>query len=289
MEFAVDDRPHNPVMYWVFGISMCIAAFTMSIEAKRDLHAFCMFTAVATFVTGIVTGAVALLGMKPHPIAASVAILCGLIIVFCLVHVLKNQYGKEFLPNILMQSFPQSAIYEVDGMHFASTQSHTEVLAGQGFEIQVFVQNCWDTEKTFTFGLKIETRLSFNRAGMKFCKEPKISLPGGTVSVMSIPVVAEAKAKGKYSIVASPRVTGSAGTRIRRRRAQGYRYGNPTWITLLGPLAGILVRDGGMKFKVNVAANKQETDTTVELPEIASEVIWKPEQRDLIAASRALA
>jgi len=288
MEFVVDERPPNPTMYWVFAISMLFAAFTMLVEAKRDLHVFCLFAAFAAFVTGIVTGAIALMGMKPHPVAASVAILCGIVIVLCLVYVFKNQYGKETLPNILREHFSQAAIFEVEGLQFAATQSNKEIPAGQGFEIQAFVQNCWDSERTFTFGLKAETRLSLNKAGLKFCKDPTVVLPGGAVAVISIPVLADPNAKGKHTLTAMPKVVGSGGLRVRRRRAQGYSSGIPAWLTLLGPLFGFIAWGGGMKFRANILRNKQGEGVIEQLPEIATEIIWKPDPTKLASISRAM-
>ena len=37
IELTVDDRPKNPTMLWVFGISAFVAAVGLFIEAKRDL------------------------------------------------------------------------------------------------------------------------------------------------------------------------------------------------------------------------------------------------------------
>jgi len=102
IEFTIDTRPPNVTMYRVFGISMVTAACGFMIEARRDLHASCMFVTVFAFITG------AALGMEPHPVAAAVAVVDVLIVVACVVHMVRVQYGREVQPNLLRQQYHRS-------------------------------------------------------------------------------------------------------------------------------------------------------------------------------------
>ncbi len=287
IEFAVENREPNVVMFWVFGVGLAIAALGLFVEAKRELYAFCMFAAVFGVIAAIITGAVALLGTEPHPIAGAVAITTTLAVIACVAYMIKTQYGHDPLPNVLRQEFNRAAIYEVDGVQFAATQSGSDISAGEGFEIRVVAQNGWDTERTFIFGLKPERRISFNSARLVLEDSPSLTLAGGAAGVLSIPVIAEGKARGRYSLVAKPRVTGAAGTRVRRWRARPLGGQLPGWVTALGVLGGVLVWGGGMKFKVDVRRNKQAETKSFSPAPVVSEIVWSPEPSELVAAVRA--
>lgn len=286
IEFTVDSRPQNPTMHAIFALGAVVAALGMFAEARRDLYAFCGFGLVAAFIAGLLTGAVALLGTRPHPIAAGVSVVAWLGFVACLVYLLRIQFARDTLPDLLRKEFAPSAIYEVGGVQFAVRQSRTELAAGERFYVRVVAQNCWDRERHLTFVLDPELRVSLNRAGLKVPKEAKLRLPGGAVAVLTIPVEAESKAKGAYSLVARPKVSGSGGTRVRRRRAQAPSTRIPPWITALAALGGVLAWGGGMRLEVAVA---QRRDGDVPVPgsplEAETEVVWQPERHELAASA----
>jgi hypothetical protein len=287
--FADDDRPPSSASNLVFAAGLGIAALGLFAEAKRNLYAFSGFMTVVGFVTGMITGAVALMGSGPHPVAAAVAVLSVLTVIACVVFLVRTEYGREKIPNILRQQFHRSRIYEVDGVQLVPGQSQTEVNAGEQFEIRVVAQNCWDKERTLMFRLKSATRISTNKAGVKFPSEGKVTLPPGAVAALTIPVVAEPGAKGRYRLIASPKVSGEDGRRVRRWRAQAWPTHIPAWLTLLlaagGVLGGqghVLLAWGGSELKVRVhPANQPAVGTTTPL-DVQTEIVWQPGPGELV-------
>jgi hypothetical protein len=289
VEFTVESRPRDPTMIGVFAASLFVVALGMFVEAKRDLYGFCFAAVVLGFVTSILTGAVALLGASPHPIAAAVAVLSGGVVIACVVYLVRTQYGRDPLPDILRQRFDAARIAEVEGVQFAVCQSATELVAGEALTVEVVAQNCWDEERRLTFELRPETRVSINRAGLRIPGEPRLVLPAASVAVLAIPVVAEPKADGRFVLVASPKVSGEGGKRVRRRRARALSTHIPPWLTLLLLFGGMFVWGGGLKLRVRVTPRRggAEPPPVVAL-EPRTRVIWQPEP-DALAAARGVA
>lgn len=270
------DGPIALETFLVFGIAAGIAALGLRIEAKRDLYAFSMVATVATFITAVITGSVALLGQQPHPVAGGVAIVATSALAACVYFLISTQYGRENLPNVLRERFHPSVIYELDGVQFVSAWAPEELSAGDGLLIRVFAQNCWDAPRTLTFGLKAGTRLSLVKEGLHFQASPEVTIPGAAVVLLTIPVVAHARAKGRYTLLAKPRVAGEGGTRVRRWRGKALGMRIPLWLTALGPLIGFVAWGGGITIKVRVAEGKRASEP-VRTPESLSEIVWCPE------------
>lgn len=270
------DSPTPAPAYLIFGAALGVAALGLYVELKRDAYVFSMFAVLFGSVTAMITGSVALLGQERHPVAVLVALLTTATVVASVVYILRMQYGREILPNLLRQEFPRSAIYEVDGVQFAATFGAGELEPENGLAIRVVAQNCWDVPRTLVFGLRSERRISFNKAGAHFPPEPSLVIPGASVAVLTIPVVMHPNANGRYALLADPRVQGSGGTRVRRWRAQGLNSSIPTWLTAIGPFLGFLVWGGGMKFKFQVRGTKGNADVEVSVPPPTEEVVWTP-------------
>lgn len=287
IEFTID-RPADATMLGIFWVSLGLAAFGLLVEARRDLYTFCIFATVFGVIAAIITGSVVVYGVDPHPVAGVVAVLTGAGSLACVIYLVRTQYGSEILPNVLRTEFADLPVHEVDGVQFVASQSAAELPVGGVLEIRVVVQNCWDRERTLVFRLKPERRITLNSAGLLFDRSACITLGPAEVGVLSIPIVAEANANGRYSLMAQPRVQGDGGARVRRRRAPELSSQIPAWMTALGALGGILVWGGGMPFKVVVRQSAHSEPGPVSALPVQTEILWQPDPQVLNPASRAV-
>lgn len=276
LEFSVEGRPYDPAMYWAFGISFGIASLGLVVEAKRDPYAASMVLTVVSFITGIITGSVAWFGQQPHPIALGVAILSTAAFLWCVVFLAHTQLRRETVPNLLRQRFDRSTIFEKDGVQFVATYAPTEIDAGGSFEVYLVAQNCWDAPRTLRLGLNTAARLTLERAGLHFAREPSVTLPGAAVAVLKIPVTAHPRSQGRFVLNATPKVEGSGGTRVRHWRARGIGMRIPGWLTAALMLAGVFAWGGGLRFKVRVRQNRYAVDAKPTTPEPTTEIVWRP-------------
>lgn len=282
IEFTIENRPHNPTMFWIFGVSLMVALAGLIVQAKRDLYSFFSFTMVFGALVAMITGAVAIMDTSPHPVAAAIATVMSAVSLGSLSYLLWTQLGSGRFPNVLKQSFPGVPLYEIDGVQFLALQSAVNTHASEPVEITVAAQNCWNAERVLVFKLEMQARMSLNRAKLVFEEAPELRLSAAEVALLHIPVVAEPGAAGTYSLVAAPRVLGRGGVRVRRRRVQTLPTYVPPWMTALGVLGGFLVWGGGMKFPLTVRQDGDPASGQVDGPlPVRAEVIWRPDSGDL--------
>jgi hypothetical protein len=273
--FARDEGVSLSVLLTFFA-SLAVAAVGLYLEGKHDFCRVAPFIAVVAVITALITGATAGFGEQSHPLAAGVAVLAGLTTVFCFGYLAFTQMRKEPLPNILRERFGRDHVYELDGVQFVAFRSRDELSAGDALEITVFAQNCFNAPRDFVFGLSQETRLSLNKAGYQFAKEAKLELGPAQVMAMTIIAVATGQAKGQYSLLASPKVSGSGGTRVRHWRAKALSRPIPIWLTAIGPLLGFIAWGGGMRFKTRVRpAAAGAVVHPQEVPPVTVESVWQ--------------
>ncbi len=236
-------------------------------------------------MAGLITGAIALLGEEPHPVAAGLAIASVPAAVACGWRLIRDQHGHEPLPNLLREMFGRSSILEIDGIQFILVAPKT-IAPDQRARIRLHLQNCWDHPRTVTLDLHQERRLSLNRAGVHAPDEIVVVVPPAVTGVLHIPVSVDAEARGRYRLQASVGVEGERGTRIRRWRAKAVTTAVPAWATALGALGGILVWGGGLKVDLQVKRKGPPGDGPAE---VEWEPLWAPEGASLESAARQLA
>lgn len=283
------DRPAEPAAVATFFLSTTVAALGLLVQARHDRYAFAMFSTVLAFVTGLFTGAVALLGEDPHPVAAAVALLALAALFGSVRYLVRSQFGREVLPNVLRERYDRALIHEVDGVQFVAEYGPHEPMAGAAVGIRVVVQNCWDAKRTLVFGLKTETRIALDRAGLHYAPEPRVEVPGASVVALTIPVLVHPRAKGRFTLLVSPRVEGTGGTRVRSWRGKAIGTRIPWWLTAIGPLFGFLVWGGGIKLRIRVQQHPQPFDLQLVAPEPSTQLVWAPEEELLRATVRAAA
>ena len=199
-----------------------VAAAGLVIAARRDFYEFCVCAGTLSLVAAAAC-AIAAAGIDQETVwpqlAAGLLGLCG---ATCLASAWRESHADERLPNVLLEELARSDIYEIDGVQFGLIQSDVEVLAGHELNVHMFVQNGFDSERGFE--LKLQPRADVGRSGhLALDKELRVDLPGGAAASLWIPIAVHPKARGSYRVQVLPKVTGSGGTRIRRRRAKRYR------------------------------------------------------------------
>ena len=278
IEFTIDSRPQDPDMYWVFGISLLVVVLGFLLEMRRDAYSASMVLTVVSFVTAFLTGAVAWFGAESHPLAWTFAILSTATFVSCVVYLFRTQYRRGSLPDILRQRFDRRSILEVDGVQFVVAYGPLEIGGGECVQINVVAQNCWNEPRTLWFGLDVGTRLSLDRAGLLFEREPSVTIPGAAVVAMTIPVVAQPEAKGRFVLHAKPKVEGSGGARVRHSRARTLGRRIPGWLTAALLFVGVIAWGGGVRIRIRVRKEQPLVPPRAVDLEPRTAVVWLPEQ-----------
>ena len=218
-----------PALQWMFWGGWALTILGLEYEAKRDLYAVCIFTLFAGFLTAVICGAVAFLGSRPHPTVGAIGILGGIVMVASMGYVGWCQYGKDALPNILLQRFRRSHVWEVDGVQFASVHDGRRVEAGRSFDLVVTLQNCWDVERVVSFVL-----MAVRDKGLRSPRESAVALPAGAVVEARIPIGTEPGRKGRFALLLGVRAKGASGARIRRWRTQAHTFPESLASVILG-------------------------------------------------------
>ncbi len=275
-----DGEPASMTTYLVFAGSLVIIALGLVVEGKRDFVGVCKFTSVGGLIVAIITGAVAYLGVEPHPVAAGVAVLTGLIAIASAGYLIRTQLGTDPYPDILREEFGDGGAHEVDGVQFAVAHQ-TDLRGGEATPVAVFAQNCWDHPRTFVFRL---TPSKKSKSPLIVEAQSRMELGPLEVGLLEIPVVAGLNAKGRYDFYVDVRVEGSDGKRLRRRRVEQYQRRTPGWLTAFAAIGGALVFGGGMKVPFLVREPKADAEAPDARPRPpVTKILWSPEQTEALA------
>lgn len=267
-----DSVPPASEFYWMLWLGWIFGTICLMLQAKRDLYTVCLFTSVTGFLIAFICGAVVLYGTEPHPITVGIAGIGAILMIASIVYIGWSEYGTDKMPNILRQHFRRSSIVEADGVQFVSFHTGQHVSPGESFKIVLFLQNCWNAERTVRFSLESESNKS-----LIYPQETEFFLPPGAVMKVSIPVQAMQNIIGQFSLLGGVRVNRGEGSRIRRWHAQGH---TPPISTTMRVLALVLTKHffgrGGLKFEGQIMPSRMlnHTSDPEQTSSIQTEFIW---------------
>ena len=285
--FLDRELPDSATPYLVLGAALTVGLAGLAVQARRDLYSFCGFMLVAAFVTGLISGAIALYGQEPHPVAGAVAAWSAFAVAGSAAYLLRTYFVREVLPDILAERFERSAIVEKGGVHFAVAQSSTRISPGGWLTFELVAQSCVDAERTVTLQTRAARGVAGSPRGLTFPNEVVLTVPPGAAVSLVVPVQAAPLAKGSFALRLSLEVAGENGVRVRRRRAAQLSSEIPAWITALGLVAGVLVTGGGLKVAFVVLGSPAAARIEPEPPpEVHTHVLYDPEPSQLVMAAR---
>ena len=267
--------PRSTLSYSIYVASALFLCGGLWFEARRDIHAFAQVTFVIAFGAGVISGATVFGANEIGMIWLTIFIASIIGAVFCVVVMARSEWGKDDLPNFLLDDTPWSKVSEIEGIQFVAHQSDYMLLSSkERVEIQILVQNTLNVEREICFALKAPQRVSLNRAGLIYDKEPRISLGPAAVGRLKISVMSHPDAIGRYSLTLHPKVKGRPGKRLRKKRARSYSPPIGGWMTFVALFTGILVFGGGITFPIRVKHLNRTSFVPLEPPETETQILW---------------
>lgn len=264
---AVNGRG-GPALTGTMVVAAVVALAGLRHEARRDLDAALTFCTVCAIAVAIV-GGIVVLSIEPRPagwiavtaVAAAVGLGLG-------IYTFRRQYGPESpeFPNLLRQRYPESQIFESDGVQFTG-----ELIPSDGrspHTVALLLQNCSDGPRSVT--------IRFDAAGAaKYLRfHPTVETPLGAAEVVRIKVpVISPTYDGSYPLFFSLGVSGSGGHRVRRWRAQAATTRIKPGQTAALLAVGLIAAGGGVRFTVGPTP-VDLWNTVLDKP--AREVLWQP-------------
>ncbi|MCP4143166.1 MAG: hypothetical protein GY755_23245 [Chloroflexi bacterium] len=246
-------KENDSFLLWALLVTGVVTAqWSLIALARKNRYAVCMFLLPVSFLGLLISGVTVYAGTGPKTKPILFLVLFAVVGVAALAFIIWSQLRKETVPNILRQQFKAGDIYEIDGVQLVPIQTQQEIAAGDALPIHFALQNCWDSERTVTLSLKTTMLYVKKREVFAFPREMEVTLRPCEVGSLTIPVVSNTHAHGKYTIRASATITGTGGTRVRHWRAQGVS-------TVISPLmsvalmtVGLLLWGGGLQFPVKI-------------------------------------
>jgi hypothetical protein len=194
----------------------CLCAWLLSRELRRDVLQLSVFWVFF----GVVGAMGALLLFFNHRIlGAAAATFFVSTWLACLVILARSVFVKDSRPHELIKRFGERHLFEHAGVQLAVELADSNAMSRGVFEVQVFLQNCWDKERSATLGLYPRCGF-FGLPGGAVVAEPKkpIVLRGAEVGVLAIPV--RLTTTDRVSLQVTLNTSGLGGKRIWRRPAQ---------------------------------------------------------------------
>ncbi len=258
------------------------AAFGIVTAFRRDAFAACKVTAMVAFITAGFAGvAIFLLDERGEGVQATL-LGCSCFGLACVAYRARAYRAVDRLPNLLLDEFGRGAIRELDGIQFVAWASSEEVTAGDSFDIHLMAQSCWDTERTLQ--VKIVQEFVGKSSAVSFEKRASLVLGGGEVALLRIPVRTNPGARGSVRLALKPRVTGQAGTRIRRFRARSFEKRiSGSFLQFAFFFMGFAAGGGGIAFTMRIHKGDPTDPAQYDPlpPEI--ETLYRPDPTELRA------
>jgi len=253
----------------VVGVTSVLAIPLLILQARRDMHEVCVYLAIFGSITAFISGAIIHGTEEINYIVVTVAVLATVSVIYSFVYLIREKFITDDIPNVLIEKFGKERIFEAEGVQFVVDHNGESVKAGDFFEIELYLQNCFDNELTMCVSLDNSRK---NRKRMEYPTESEFIVPGGAVISVVIPVKVNVDAKKKFSLTAGFRVKGSGNKRIRRWRAATHTPPTTGGLQAFALLGGVLISGGGMKLKGQIIP-AETTKEYGETREIESELI----------------
>lgn len=282
---SLADGDISPAQWQATVIAGSFAGTGLLVEAKRDFFYFVQYTAIVTPIAILISSAICFYGTEAHPYALTTAIISTIAFCASVTYLLWTQYSKDPFPNLLRTHVDDDAIVELHDVQLTAQQSGHHIDANSGASITFIVQNGADRERVVSFRLKPHRRLHFNRHGLLFEKTPSLTLAAGEAAMLTVPVLAEQKANGRYTLEAFPRVTEKQGVRIRRWRATPVKS-YPSWYRVVTALLLRTLISSDFVFEFHAKTSSLSPNVDKDPPPANIESIWTPSREELLALQR---
>jgi hypothetical protein len=217
-------------------------------EARRDAHAFAQYAVVALLVPA--TFAIAALAVaettQGRILAAGGLAACVAALAVAIAALWRAHRARDEVPNLLLESFDEQRIFEIEGVQWAGDQGDANVSAGSF--VRVVLQNCVDAERVVTVSLEDLTGVLLSRGSLATPVIEPLRLTPGEVGSLVVPVLPGARPARESSLYVSVKARGPRGRRLRTFRAGAASERTRLGFQLFALLGGHYVGGGGVKF-----------------------------------------
>jgi len=205
----------SPAPY-IAAVLACLCAWLLSRELRRDVHQLSVFW----LFFGVVGAMGALLLFFNHRIlGAAAATFFVSTWLACVVVLARSVFVKDSRPHELMRRFGERHLFEHAGVQLALDITDTDTIGRGAFEVHIFLQNCWDKERSATVSLHPRRGFFGLPGGAEVSGPAKpVVLRGAEVGVLAIPV--RLTTTDRVSLQVTLNTSGLGGKRIWRRPAQ---------------------------------------------------------------------
>ena len=276
---VLGDAPGRTQASAVFAVAAVIGGLGLYVEARRDLYAFSMYVTVLASLMLVGSGAVAVMFGGSRSVSIPVAMAAFAVGAATLRYILRSQFGKDAVPNVLRQRFQDHEIFELQDVQFSFTRNYRVGAVNRPASACIHVQNCLDEERTVRVRLVDKAALFSGVGRLIFVQPDPVRLGPGEVGEVTIPVRASDDARGELDLYWSAKISGARGRRLRKWRAQGVPPRIPPWLTLaMGGFAflfgGLVAWGGGVKFRFQVSPRHEGEESSARL-EVAGTPTWR--------------
>lgn len=250
-----DGNPLTSAALYVALVLGGSSAWILAREVRRDLYQLCTFW----LFFGVVSAVGSLLLSSEHRLTGwGLACLSLVTWVASLVVLAHAHLARDGRPNELLKRFSRDRVFEHAGVQIAVEPPDAAALAEGIFDVRIFVQNCWDAERTASISLAPRRGFAQVPGGAEFANRvAPLRLQGGEVGVLSIPVAVTSA--DRVRLYVELRTSGAGGRRIWRRPAQTIPMNvSPLATVLLAilSLGNIVAWGGGLVINVPPGTRK---------------------------------
>lgn len=222
----------SPSLYVACGLGAA-SWWLLRRELRRDPDQLCVYW---VFFGAIVALGSLMLLFEHRILGACLTIVSCLSWVTAVVWLIWSHFAKDPRSTELRRRLGSSEIYEQAGVQLGLDVLETQDAYRGVFEVQIFLQNCWDGERRVT--VELHPRRGFlGHPGGALVAMPTapLVLRGEELGILSVPV--QATSEQKVSLQVTLRTSGLGGKRVWRHRAPTIPMAIAPQLTLLIGLA----------------------------------------------------
>ncbi len=214
--YVPEINPLASVPVYVALVLAGIAGWMIVREIRHDLYQLCTYWAFFGFIAAM--GSLLLI-LSHHLLGFVFAGLSISAWIASVIVLVRARLAKDERPNELLRRFKREHVFEHAGVQIAVEVPDEAALISGVFDVRVFVQNCWDAERSVSIFLLPRKGLVQVPGGAEVAvPTDPLMLQGTEVGVLSIPVVVTTPSR--VAIYVELRASGTGGRRIWRRPAQ---------------------------------------------------------------------
>lgn len=231
----------------VLSAALLFVAFVVARQATRDAWRTAKFGAWMSLVPVLVAGAVVAASdsTQSRLRAGLVGVPLLALGVACAAFIIRNQFVKDAVPDLLRERFPTSRIWETEGVQW-SVAADAHRIGPDGTVVSIYVQNCVAAQRQVEIILRDAAGLFFRSGSLVWPQSGSLSGPeslgvqleAGDAGRFLVPIHATGRRSGDVELHFELAASGPAAPRVRRWHAKASATRGSAWVDLLRPFLG---------------------------------------------------